>query len=76
MADRVAVMYAGKIIEVGTSDDVFYNPQHPYTWGLLASMPSLDVGDSDLYNIPGTPPDLMNPPTGDAFSLRNVNALK
>ena len=76
MADRVAVMYAGKIIEVGTSDDVFYNPQHPYTWGLLASMPSLDVGDSDLYNIPGTPPDLMNPPIGDAFSLRNVNALK
>ena len=50
MADRVAVMYAGKIIEVGTSDDVFYNPQHPYTWGLLASMPSLDVGENDLYN--------------------------
>lgn len=71
MADRVAVMYAGKIIEVGTSDDVFYNPQHPYTWGLLASMPSLDIGDNDLYNIPGTPPDLMNPPNGDAFALRN-----
>ncbi len=72
----VAVMYAGKIIEVGTSDDVFYNPQHPYTWGLLASMPSLDVGENDLYNIPGTPPDLMNPPEGDAFALRNTNALK
>ncbi|MCQ4699333.1 ABC transporter ATP-binding protein, partial [Paeniclostridium sordellii] len=71
MADRVAVMYAGKIIEVGTSDDVFYNPQHPYTWGLLASMPSLVIGDNDLYNIPGTPPDLMNPPNGDAFALRN-----
>ena len=76
MADRVAVMYAGKIIEVGTSDDVFYNPQHPYTWGLLASMPSLDIGDNDLYNIPGTPPDLMNPTNGDAFALRNENALK
>ena len=76
MADRVAVMYAGKIIEVGTSDDVFYNPQHPYTWGLLASMPSLDVGDSDLYNIPGTPPDLMNPPKGDAFALRSSYAMK
>ena len=69
-------MYAGKIIEVGTSDDVFYNPQHPYTWGLLASMPSLDVGDSDLYNIPGTPPDLMNPPKGDAFALRSSYAMK
>lgn len=76
MADRVAVMYAGKVIEVGTSDDVFYNPQHPYTWGLLGSMPSLDIGDNDLYSIPGTPPDLMAPPIGDAFSLRNHQALK
>ncbi|WP_343750157.1 ABC transporter ATP-binding protein, partial [Paraclostridium ghonii] len=76
MSDRVAVMYAGKIIEIGTSDDVFYDPQHPYTWGLLASMPSLDVGENALYNIPGTPPDLMNPPDGDAFALRNTNALK
>lgn len=76
MADRVAVMYAGKIIEIGTSDDVFYDPQHPYTWGLLASMPSLDVRENALYNIPGTPPDLMNPPDGDAFALRNTNALK
>lgn len=76
MADRVAVMYAGKIVEVGTSSDIFYNPQHPYTWGLLGSMPTLDVGDNDLHSIPGTPPDLMNPPKGDAFALRNAYALK
>ena len=76
MADRVAVMYAGKIIEYGTSDDIFYNPQHPYTWGLLGSMPTLDIGDNDLYNIPGTPPDLMHPPKGDAFALRSAYALK
>lgn len=76
MADRVAVMYAGKIVEVGTSQDVFYNPQHPYTWGLLGSMPTLDIGDSELHSIPGTPPDLMNPPQGDAFALRNSYSLK
>lgn len=76
MADRVAVMYAGKIIEYGTSDDIFYNPKHPYTWGLLGSMPTLDIGDNDLYNIPGTPPDLMNPPKGDAFALRSAYAMK
>ena len=76
MADRVAVMYAGKIIEYGTSDDIFYDPKHPYTWGLLGSMPTLDIGDNDLYNIPGTPPDLMNPPKGDAFALRSAYAMK
>ena len=76
MADRVAVMYAGKIIEYGTSDDIFYDPKHPYTWGLLGSMPTLDIGDNDLYNIPGTPPDLMNPPKGDAFALRSAYAIK
>lgn len=76
MADRVAVMYAGKIIEYGTSDDIFYDPKHPYTWGLLGSMPTLDIGDSDLYNIPGTPPDLMDPPKGDAFALRSAYAMK
>ncbi|MEG0842789.1 MAG: ABC transporter ATP-binding protein [Romboutsia sp.] len=76
MADTVAVMYAGKIIEVGTSDDLFYDPKHPYTWGLLGSMPSLDIGENDLYSIPGTPPDLMKPPKGDAFALRNAQALK
>ena len=76
MADRVAVMYAGKIIEYGTSDDIFYDPKHPYTWGLLGSMPTLDIGDNDLYNIPATPPDLMDPPKGDAFALRSAYAMK
>ena len=76
MADRVAVMYAGKIIEYGTSDDIFYDPKPPYTWGLLGSMPTLDIGDNDLYNIPGTPPDLMDPPKGDAFALRSAYAMK
>ena len=76
MAVRVAVMYAGKIIEYGTSDDIFYDPKHPYTWGLLGSMPTLDIGDNDLYNIPGTPPDLMDPPKGDAFALRSAYAMK
>ena len=76
MADRVAVMYAGKIIEYGTSDDIFYDPKHPYTWGLLGSMPTLDIRDNDLYNIPGTPPDLMDPPKGDAFALRSAYAMK
>lgn len=76
MADRVSVMYAGKIIEYGTSDDIFYDPKHPYTWGLLGSMPTLDIRDNDLYNIPGTPPDLMDPPKGDAFALRSAYAMK
>lgn len=76
MADRVAVMYAGKIVEIGTSSDIFYNPQHPYTWGLLGSMPTLDIEDNDLHSILGTPPDLMNPPKGDAFAPRNAYALK
>ena len=76
MADRVAVMYAGRIIEYGTSSDIFYDPQHPYTWGLLGSMPTLDIGDNDLYSIPGTPPDLMHPPVGDAFALRSAHAIK
>ncbi len=76
MADRVAVMYAGKIIEYGTSNDIFYDPRHPYTWGLLGSMPTLDIGDNDLYSIPGTPPDLMDPPKGDAFALRSAYAMK
>lgn len=75
VADRVAVMYGGQIVEVGTVDEIFYNPQHPYTWGLLSSMPSLDMGEDKLYAIPGTPPDLLNPPTGDAFALRSEYAL-
>ena len=75
VADRVAVMYAGKVVEVGTADEVFYNPQHPYTWGLLHSMPTLHTGDT-LYAIPGSPPDLLDPPVGDAFALRSDVALE
>ncbi|MCE4050474.1 ABC transporter ATP-binding protein [Bacillus sp. Au-Bac7] len=76
VADRVAVMYAGEIVEMGTVDEIFYDPRHPYTWGLLASMPSLDNdGETELAAIPGTPPDLTNPPVGDAFAPRNPNAL-
>lgn len=76
MADRVAVMYAGQIVEIGTADEIFYNPMHPYTWGLLASMPTLDVNQTDLYNIPGSPPNLLHPPVGDAFAPRNEFALE
>ncbi len=75
VADRVAVMYGGRIVEMGTVDEIFYNPQHPYTWGLLSSMPSLDTADAKLYAIPGTPPDLLDPPKGDAFALRSDYAL-
>jgi len=75
VADRVAVMYGGRIVEMGTVDEVFYNPQHPYTWGLLSSMPSLDTAEEKLYAIPGTPPDLLDPPKGDAFALRSEYAL-
>lgn len=74
MADRVAVMYAGQIIEYGSVDEIFYNPQHPYTWGLLNSMPTLS--STDLEAIPGTPPDLLDPPKGDPFAARNPYAMK
>ncbi|MRG87077.1 ABC transporter ATP-binding protein [Salinibacillus xinjiangensis] len=76
VADRVAVMYAGKIVEIGTADEIFYNPKHPYTWGLLGSMPSLDNEGYELTAIPGTPPDMTDPPKGDAFAPRNDYALK
>ncbi|MGB8000225.1 MAG: ABC transporter ATP-binding protein [Anaerobacillus sp.] len=76
IADRVAVMYAGKIVETGTVDEIFYNPQHPYSWGLLGSMPSLDSSDEELIAIPGSPPDLLDPPKGDAFAPRNPYAMK
>ncbi|SEN44004.1 oligopeptide transport system ATP-binding protein [Mesobacillus persicus] len=76
VADRVAVMYAGKIVEIGTVDDIFYNPKHPYTWGLLGSMPTLDSTDEELYAIPGSPPDMLKPPVGDAFAPRNEFALE
>jgi peptide/nickel transport system ATP-binding protein len=75
IADRVAVMYAGKIIETGKVEEVFYNPQHPYTWGLLNSMPNMETRE-ELVAIPGTPPDLLYPPKGDAFAERNEHALK
>ncbi|EHO51666.1 ABC transporter ATP-binding protein [Lentilactobacillus kisonensis] len=76
MADRVAVMYAGKIVEYGTVDEIFYNPKHPYTWGLLNSMPTMDTTGTELPSIPGTPPDLLDPPKGDAFVARNKYALE
>lgn len=76
IADRVEVMYAGKIIEYGDVDEVFYNPQHPYTWGLLEAMPTLETKRSRLFAIPGTPPDLLDPPKGDAFAPRNPFAMQ
>ena len=75
MADRIAVMYAGKIVELGTSEEVFYDPRHPYTWALLSSMPDLDTSEK-LDAIPGTPPNMIYPPVGDAFAARNKYALK
>ncbi len=75
VADRVAVMYAGKIVEYGTSEEIFYNPKHPYTWALLSSVPDLDTTDR-LLSIPGTPPDMLFPPVGDAFCDRNAYALE
>ena len=75
MADRIAVMYAGKIVEYGTSDDVFYDPRHPYTWALLSSMPDLDTKEK-LEAIPGTPPNMIFPPKGDAFAARNKYAME
>jgi len=75
VADRVAVMYAGKIVEIGTVDDIFYRPAHPYTWALLSSMPDLDTKEK-LEAIPGTPPNMIYPPKGDAFAERNKYAMK
>ena len=75
MADRIAVMYAGKIVEKGTSEEVFYEPAHPYTWALLSSMPDLHTTER-LDSIPGTPPDMHFPPKGDAFAPRNKYALE
>lgn len=75
IADYVAVMYAGKIIEKGSVEEIFYDPRHPYTWGLLSSIPDLESDDEYLYTIPGTPPNLLNEVKGDAFAPRNVMAL-
>ena len=74
-ADRVAVMYAGKIVETGTAEDIFYDPRHPYTWGLLRSLPAWAREGEPLYTIPGMPPSLIDPPKGDAFACRNEYAL-
>lgn len=75
MADRVAVMYAGKIVEYGTEEEIFYDPKHPYTWALLSSIPDVDSKER-LEAIPGTPPNLIYPPIGDAFALRSKYAMK
>ena len=76
VADRIAVMYAGDIVEVGKCEEVFYNAQHPYTWALLSSLPQLGVKGERLYAIKGTPPNLYNEIKGDAFAPRNPNALE
>ncbi|MCU7203196.1 ABC transporter ATP-binding protein [Turicibacter sanguinis] len=75
IADYVAVMYAGKIIEKGSVEEIFYDPRHPYTWGLLSSIPDLESDDEYLYTIPGSPPNLLNQVEGDAFGPRNAVAL-
>ena len=76
VADRIAVMYAGDIVEIGTCEEVFYTPKHPYTWALLSSLPQLGVRGENLYSIPGTPPNLFADVKGDAFAPRNPYALK
>lgn len=76
VADFVNVMYAGKIIERGTVEEIFFDPRHPYTWGLLSAMPDLETDDARLYSIPGSPPNLLHEPIGDAFAARNKFAMK
>lgn len=75
IADRVNVMYAGKIVESGTCEDIFFRPAHPYTWALLSSIPDMQTKER-LLSIPGTPPNMIYPPPGDAFSTRNKFAMK
>ena len=75
IADKVAVMYAGEIIEYGTVEEIFYEPKHPYTWSLLSSLPQLADANGALYSIPGTPPSLYSPIKGDAFALRSDYAM-
>lgn len=76
VADRIAVMYAGDIIELGTSEEIFYDPRHPYTWALLSSLPQLGVKGEPLFSIKGTPPNLYAQIKGDAFAPRNPYALE
>jgi peptide/nickel transport system ATP-binding protein len=75
VADRVAVMYAGRIVEIGRAEEIFYDPRHPYTWGLMRALPSMALETGKLRQIPGMPPSLLNPPPGDAFAARNEYAL-
>ncbi|WP_064639447.1 ABC transporter ATP-binding protein [Moraxella catarrhalis] len=76
IADKVAVMYAGEIVEFASVNEIFYNPQHPYTWSLLSSLPQLVNDSGELYAIPGTPPSLYSPIVGDAFALRSEYAME
>lgn len=76
VADRIAVMYAGDIVELGTAEEVFFDPKHPYTWALLSSLPQLGIKGEPLYSIKGTPPNLFKEIVGDAFAPRNPRALK
>lgn len=75
IADRVVVMYAGKIVETGTAEEIFYDPRHPYTWALLRALPAFAKRGEPLFALPGTPPSLLSPPPGDAFACRNEYAL-
>ena len=75
LADRVGIMYAGRMIEIGDTDEIFYDPRHPYTWGLLGALPSAERSDRRLTAIEGMPPDMANLPKGDAFADRNAYAL-
>lgn len=75
VADRIAVMYAGDIVELGTCEEVFYDPHHPYTWALLSSLPQLGVKGEPLFSIEGTPPNLFQQVDGDGFAARNPKAL-
>ncbi|MDF2906185.1 MAG: peptide transporter ATP-binding protein [Herbinix sp.] len=75
VADYVEVMYAGKVVEMGTTQEIFYQPRHPYTWGLLSAMPDLNSSDDKLYTIPGSPPNLLHRVEGDSFAPRNIYAL-
>ena len=75
VADYINVMYAGKIVERGTVEEIFFDPRHPYTWGLLSAMPDLETSEDHLYTIPGSPPNLLHPVNGDSFAPRNIYAL-
>lgn len=75
IADRIAVMYAGKIVEISTAEEIFYDPRHPYVWGLLSALPSLARPGENLKCIPGMPPVMIDLPKGDAFAVRNEFAL-